>query len=86
MPAVSKMQNQHIPVRKRRAEWRQIWYKQSSKKRKENLFTSIIEGIEGGDYFDFLKEGRKEMESRFADLKIIDVGKRAAWYINTVAG
>lgn len=49
-----------------------------------SLFTNIIEGIEGGDYFDFLKVGKQEMESQFSDLKIINVDKRAAWYINTI--
>lgn len=49
-----------------------------------SIFTTIIEGIEGGDYFDFLKFGEQEMRNRFSDLKIINVDKRAAWYINTV--
>jgi ubiquinone/menaquinone biosynthesis C-methylase UbiE len=50
----------------------------------KSILTSIIEGIEGGSYFDFLKLGEQEMRSRFSDLKVIDVDKRAAWYINTL--
>ena len=48
----------------------------------KNIFTSIIEGIEGGYYFEFLKIGEQEMKERFTNLKIINVDKRAAWYVN----
>jgi SAM-dependent methyltransferase len=43
--------------------------------------TSVIEAIEGGDYFNFIRTGREEMEKYFASVQVIDVDKRAAWYI-----
>ena len=48
----------------------------------KNIFTSIIEGIEGGYYFEFLKIGEQEMKQSFTNLKIIDVDRPAAWYVN----
>ena len=43
--------------------------------------TSIIECLEGGDYFNFIKQAEGELAESFRDVRIIDVGKRAAWYI-----
>lgn len=43
--------------------------------------TSIIEAVEGGDYFNFIRIGRQEMEKYFESVQVIDVDKRAAWYI-----
>lgn len=45
------------------------------------LLTSLVEAIEGGDYFRFIRTGRGEMEKHFASVRVIDVDKRAAWYI-----
>jgi len=43
--------------------------------------TSIIEAIEGGDYFNFIRIGKQEMETYFESVQVINVDKRAAWYI-----
>ncbi len=45
------------------------------------LLTTIIEWLERGDYFNFIKIGKKEMKEHFKNVKVIDVYKRAAWYI-----
>lgn len=45
------------------------------------ILTTIVEWIERGDYFNFIKVARMEMEDNFKKVKIIDVGKRASWYI-----
>lgn len=45
------------------------------------VLTSVIEAIEGGDYFNFIRTGREEMERFFESVRVIDVDKRAAWYI-----
>ena len=49
-----------------------------------NVFTNIIEWIEGGDYFAFIKVAGQEMKQYFGQTEMIDVDKRAAWYINTI--
>ncbi len=46
-----------------------------------SLLTSVIEAIEGGDYFNFIRTGKEEMERYFESVQVIDVDKRAAWYI-----
>lgn len=45
------------------------------------LLTSIIEWLEGGDYFNFIKHTKEEMKNSFRDVKEIHVGIRASWYI-----
>ena len=45
------------------------------------LLTSIIEWMENGDYFNFIKIAKGEMQSIFKEVKIVDVDTRAAWYI-----
>lgn len=45
------------------------------------LLTTIIEWMEKGDYFNFIKIAKGEMESIFKEVKIVDVDTRAAWYI-----
>lgn len=45
------------------------------------ILTSIIEWLEGGDYFNFIKIAESEMKEHFKKVKVIDVYKRAAWYI-----
>lgn len=40
-----------------------------------------IEWLEGGDYFCFIKQVKSEMHETFRDVRVIDVGKRAAWYV-----
>lgn len=47
------------------------------------LLTSLIERLEGGEYFNFIKRVREELEETFAEVYIIQVDTRAAWYICT---
>jgi len=47
------------------------------------LLTTIIEWLEGGDYFNFIRNAQFEMRESFSDIKIIDVDVRATWYICT---
>ena len=51
---------------------------------------SLIEWLEHGDYFGFIKAARDEMENCFSDMRqcfafvqVADVGPNAAWYICT---
>jgi len=53
-----------------------------------SLPTSFVEYLEGGDYFHFIQHGRKEMEECVSELNrcfqqvwVMDVDKRAAWYL-----
>lgn len=55
---------------------------------KRELFTSIIEWLEGGNYFHFIKNAELEMENClsemktcFSDIYVVNVGIRANWYI-----
>jgi len=43
--------------------------------------TSLVETLEGGDYFGFIKDPDGEMREVFSSVKILDAGKRAAWYV-----
>lgn len=45
------------------------------------LLTTIIEWLERGDYFNFIRMAEVEMKENFKEVKIIDVDKRASWYI-----
>lgn len=45
------------------------------------LLTTIIEWLERGDYFNFIKVAEKEMKEHFETVKVVDVYERAAWYI-----
>ncbi|MDD2591871.1 MAG: class I SAM-dependent methyltransferase [Erysipelotrichaceae bacterium] len=51
-------------------------------------FTSFVEWIEGGDYFNFIKhpenelrDCQKELMNCFKSVRVVKVGKRANWYI-----
>jgi SAM-dependent methyltransferase len=46
-----------------------------------HFLTSLIEYLEGGDYFNFIKTGFDDMKSVFSSVRQIRVGKQAAWYI-----
>ena len=48
-----------------------------------SLLTSIIEWLEGGDYFGFIKRAENEMKTCFSEVVVMDVDSRAAWYICT---
>lgn len=50
---------------------------------KRSLLTSIIEWIERGDYFRFIKEAKEEMTECFSEVRVINVNSKAAWYICT---
>ena len=45
------------------------------------MTTSVIEWLERGDYFNFIKVVKKELMKSFGHLRVVDVDKRAAWYI-----
>ncbi|MFA5576784.1 MAG: class I SAM-dependent methyltransferase [Tissierellaceae bacterium] len=45
------------------------------------LLTSLVEWLENGDYFNFIKVAKEEMREVFKNVSQIDVGARAAWYI-----
>jgi len=50
---------------------------------KFNPFISIIEFFEGGDYFNFKKNGYNEMSAFFDTVKTIPVSSKLNWYICT---
>lgn len=45
------------------------------------LLTTVVEWLERGDYFNFIKVAREEMEMIFGKVKEINVDTRASWYI-----
>ncbi len=45
------------------------------------ITTSIIEWLERGDYFNFIRVVKEELTKSFSHLRVVDVDKRAAWYI-----
>ena len=45
------------------------------------LLTDIIEWLERGDYFHFIKVAGDEMSRFFSSVRILDVSARAAWYV-----
>lgn len=46
-----------------------------------NLLISIVEYLEDGDYFNFIKNVPAEFETYFSAVHVIRVGPYAAWYI-----
>ncbi len=53
-----------------------------------SVLTSIVEWLEGGDYFRFIRKAvpemedcENEMQSCFSEVRVLQVGERAAWYI-----
>jgi ubiquinone/menaquinone biosynthesis C-methylase UbiE len=55
---------------------------------RRSLLVTFVEWLEGGDYFHFIKNAEPElkdcvteMKSCFADVRVLDVDHRAAWYI-----
>ncbi|MHB1151063.1 MAG: class I SAM-dependent methyltransferase [Eubacteriales bacterium] len=50
---------------------------------KRSLLTNIIEWFEGGDYFNFIRSAKHELENHFHTIKIIGADIRASWYICT---
>lgn len=57
-----------------------------------SLLTTVIEWMEQGDYFNFIKNAEKEMKdcvaemrACFSNVEVVNVDTRAAWYICTPA-
>lgn len=55
---------------------------------KTSPFTSLVERLEGGDYFQFIRYALQEMEECvsemklcFSEVQVVNVSHRAAWYI-----
>lgn len=55
-----------------------------------NLLTSIVEWLERGDYFHFIRHAEAEMRDCsvngrqvFSEVEVVQAGERAAWYICT---
>ncbi|WP_338537361.1 class I SAM-dependent methyltransferase [Helicovermis profundi] len=48
---------------------------------KKGIFTSVIEWLEGGNYFYFIKNYKDEMDEAFSNVDIVNVDIRANWYI-----
>lgn len=48
---------------------------------KRALLTSLVEWLEGGDYFNFIKSVEAEMKAVFPSVHIVQTGKRGAWYV-----
>lgn len=51
---------------------------------RKSPFISFIEFMEGGDYFNFIRNGADEMKEVFKHVEIIQVRKFNNWYICTV--
>lgn len=45
------------------------------------LITDIAEWLEGGDYFNFIKTIKHELNENFSNVKIVNANKRTALYI-----
>lgn len=50
---------------------------------KRSVLTDIAEWMEGGDYFNFIKDTRVEMQKSFREVWVINIGHRGAWYVCT---
>jgi len=48
---------------------------------KRTLGSDLIEWLEGGDYFNFIKIAEIEMKEYFGNVQVIPVGKKSAWYV-----
>jgi len=46
-----------------------------------SVLTNIIEWLEGGDYFNFIRKVKSELKESFRDFRVINVDVRAALYI-----
>ncbi len=49
--------------------------------KKRKIVADIIEWLEGGNYFDFIKTIEGELKEIFGNVKIIDVSETGSWYI-----
>ncbi len=48
---------------------------------KRRVSTDIIEFLEGGCYFSFVKSGLDEMRSVFSSVSVVPVDRNAMWYV-----
>jgi ubiquinone/menaquinone biosynthesis C-methylase UbiE len=48
-----------------------------------NIMTDVIEFIEGGDYFNFIRTGLSEMQEIFSFVEVLPIKKHKNWYICT---
>ena len=71
---------------------RQVFYKETSRITKEYVlfhdyspgrkwYISLIEWIERGDYFNFVRAIPEEFENFFKEVQIFEVNSYAAWYL-----
>lgn len=51
-----------------------------------SLPTTVIEYLEKGDYFTFIKTAEDEMREIFGEVKITQVAERASWYVMEMEG
>ncbi|HZK33284.1 MAG TPA: class I SAM-dependent methyltransferase [Tissierellaceae bacterium] len=49
--------------------------------KKRAILTTIVEWLERGDYFNFIKVAKEEMNEVFGKVREINVDTRASWYI-----
>jgi len=49
--------------------------------KKRSLGIDLIEWLEGGDYFNFIKIAEFELMEYFGNVQVIPVGKKSSWYI-----
>jgi ubiquinone/menaquinone biosynthesis C-methylase UbiE len=56
--------------------------------KERSLLTSIVEWMEGGDYFRFIQQAEQEMKdcvvemsNCFSEVRVLRVGTRASWYL-----
>jgi len=57
-----------------------IFYDYNSKR---SMLTDIVEWLENGDYFNFIKQVEIEMKQNFKDVKVIKVDRMASLYVCT---
>lgn len=48
---------------------------------KRSPLTSIAESLEGGNYFNFIKNVKTELNESFSNLRVIDLGDQASCYV-----
>ena len=51
-----------------------------------NPLVTIVEYLEHGDYFNFIRTGLEEMRKAFPSVRVVRVGPWAAWYVCKVDG
>ncbi|MPN41221.1 Ubiquinone biosynthesis O-methyltransferase [bioreactor metagenome] len=54
--------------------------------RNRSLLTSLIEWLEGGDYFRFIAVAEAEMRQAFPRVIVVPVSRMSAWYVCECAG